>query len=229
MPFELEKVVPWGRSFEEYVSMFSLANRELSMSILGCGDGPASFNCRMHADGGRVISVDPLYHFSGKEIEKRIAATFDTVLEQTEKNRDEFIWQRIKSVQELGEVRKKAMGEFLSDFEQGKSDGRYVSGSLPTLNFAEQEFDLALCSHFLFLYSKQLSRRFHIDSIIELGRVAKEVRIFPILELGAALSRHFAKVCEQLQRNGFFVETIRVDYEFQKGGNRMLQVRRTTD
>ena len=45
--------------------------------------------------------------------------------------------------------------------------------------FADREFDLALCSHLLFLYSEQLTADFHLASIRELCRVAGEVRVFP--------------------------------------------------
>ena len=44
MGFTLDKVVPWGRSYNEYVSMFALSEADLKLPILGCGDGPAEFN-----------------------------------------------------------------------------------------------------------------------------------------------------------------------------------------
>ena len=43
MPFTLDSVVPWGRSFEEYTRMFVLSNEDLKQRILGWSDGPASF------------------------------------------------------------------------------------------------------------------------------------------------------------------------------------------
>jgi hypothetical protein len=42
MPFTLADVVPWGRSFDEYVAMFALVQRDFEDAILGCGDGPAA-------------------------------------------------------------------------------------------------------------------------------------------------------------------------------------------
>ena len=68
MAFILDSVVPWGRSFEEYVRMFDLTEDELGLSILSCGDGPASFNCRMYAQGRRVVSCDPIYQFSAEQL-----------------------------------------------------------------------------------------------------------------------------------------------------------------
>ena len=224
MPFELKQVVPWGRSFEEYASMFSLTDNDLNNKILGCSDGPASFNAQMKKNGQVCISVDPIYKFTAEGIEKRIDESFDEVLSQTRKNKNEFIWQNIKSVEELGKIRKNAMCQFLADFELGKKENRYIAGELPKLKFKNQQFDLALCSHFLFLYSKQFSLNFHVNSIKELCRVAKEVRIFPILELGSKRSRHFEKILEILTGEKYRIEIKTVPYEFQKGGNKILIV-----
>mgnify|MGYP001151519090 CR=1 FL=1 len=62
--FALDTVVPWGRSFDEYVAMFSLSERDLRLPILGCADGRASFNAVLTRRGGNVISVDPICVFS---------------------------------------------------------------------------------------------------------------------------------------------------------------------
>ena len=64
MGMTLDSIVPWGRSFEEYVTMFGLTNTDLTKRILGCGDGPAGFNSELTARGGTVVSLDPIYAFS---------------------------------------------------------------------------------------------------------------------------------------------------------------------
>ncbi len=224
MAFSLDNVVPWGRSFPEYVNMFALSEGDCQKRILGVGDGPASFNAVLSNRGGTVVSVDPLYRFSAEEIRQRIGETFDTVMEQSRQNADEFIWGDIHSVEELGQLRMAAMEEFLSDFSRGRQEGRYREAGLPQLPFGTAEFDLALCSHFLFLYSKLLSLEFHVASVKELCRVAPEARIFPLLELGARPSRHLDPVTRRLEDEGYHVEIKSVPYEFQKGGNRMLRV-----
>jgi len=136
------------------------------------------------------------------------------------------VWSTIETVEELGNIRKKTMEQFIADFETGRIEGRYVTGELPQFNFRDNQFDLALCSHFLFLYSEQLSLKFHIDSIIELCRVAREVRIFPLLELGSKHSRHLDKTRITLEEKGYQTTIKTVDYEFQKGGNQLLKVTR---
>lgn len=103
-----------------------------------------------------MISADPLYQFSPQEIRGRIEATFEQVLSQTRQNSHEFVWKEIRSVEALGQIRMAAMEKFLQDYPLGRQEGRYLNASLPQLPFAGREFDLALCSHFLFLYRWEL-------------------------------------------------------------------------
>jgi hypothetical protein len=224
MSFALDKVVPWGRSFDEYVAMFALMPADFRRRMLGCADGPAAFNAVVNRTGGGVVSVDPLYQFTAEQIRERIDAIFASVLAETERNKEEFVWQHVKSVEELGRMRRDAMDEFLADYEQGNKDFRYVACELPELPFIDKTFELALCSHFLFLYSEQHDLAFHIQSIKELCRVADEVRIFPLLELGSRRSRHLDAVMTWLKREGIASEVVTVGYEFQKGGNQMLRI-----
>ena len=224
--FTLETVVPWGRSFEEYRRMFALSDDDLKGRILGCGDGPASFNAEATRRGGRVISCDPLYALTADQIRERIAATSSDVLEQTTRNAKDFVWSEITSVEELHRVRMAAMNEFLADYDSGRTGGRYVTAAAPFLPFADASFDLAVCSHFLFLYSEQLGEQFHQKAIVELCRVADEVRIFPILALGGAVSPFVTSASEHLRSRKYSVSIDRVPYEFQRGGNEMMRIRK---
>jgi hypothetical protein len=142
--FTLERIVPWGRSFDEYCRMFALRDDELTLSILGCGDGPASFNAEATRRRARVVSCDPIYRWDAARIRDRLEATYEEIIEQTRQNANEFVWTSIRSVDELGRVRMAAMNEFLNDFPAGKAEGRYVVAELPTLPFADRSFDLAL-------------------------------------------------------------------------------------
>lgn len=224
MGFNLQKVVPWGRSLHEYTAMFALSQQDLKKRILGCADGPASFNAELTKRGGHVVSVDPIYHFSADEINTRIDETYLEVLKQVRQNKDEFVWSHIPSVDGLANMRMTAMQAFLVDYASGQKEGRYIEASLPTLPFDDGEYELVLCSHFLFLYSAHFSRDFHIQSIKELCRVGKEARIFPLLQLGATPSPHLEGVLAGLSQDGFVVRVEDVPYEFQKGGNQMLRV-----
>jgi hypothetical protein len=223
--FTLEQVVPWGRSFDEYRAMFALTDADLEGHILGCGDGPASFNAIATQRGAKVVSCDPLYRHTVAEIQARIDETSAEVLDQTRRNRHEFVWDTIPSVEDLGRIRMAAMQEFLRDYPPGVQEGRYVEAELPSLPFGDGEFDLALCSHLLFLYSAQLGETYHNAAVLELCRVAREVRIFPLLALGGSKSPFVDGCAAALRAAGFDVSVERVPYEFQRGGNEMMRIR----
>ena len=145
---ELKNVVPWGRSFDEYKEIFSLTEVDLKKSILGCSDGPASFNAELSGRGGKVVSVDPTYRFSTEQLKNRISEVYDEIMPQMHLNKEKYIWSSIPSVEELGKIRISTMNKFLDDYDIGKEENRYVDGSLPVLNFNDKEFDLALCFSF---------------------------------------------------------------------------------
>lgn len=224
--FTLDQVVPWGRSFDEYRRMFALTEADLRLSIVGCGDGPASFNAEATRRGARVTSVDPIYRWETAQIRERIEHTSEDVLDQTRRNAHEFVWDSIRSVEELGQVRMAAMQDFLDDYGPGKIQGRYVDAGLPMLPFSDGAFDLALCSHFLFLYTTRLGEAFHRSAIRELCRVAEEVRIFPLLALGGDRSPYVEQNVGELRGSGHDVSIEHVPYEFQRGGNQMMRLRR---
>ncbi len=191
---KLENVVPWGRTLEEYELMFSLSDKDKRKKILGCGDGPASFNMEIKKLGGSVVSVDPIYQFSKSQIITRIKEVRSLIMEQIYLNKNEYVWKNIKSPEMLESVRMSAMNAFLSDYDSGRLDSRYIYASLPNLPFQNNEFDLAVCSHFLFLYSEHFSESQHIESILELTRIAREVRIYPLLTLDGRESKHLPVV-----------------------------------
>ena len=220
---DLRQVVPWGRSLNEYVHMFDLTDGDLSSRILDCGGGPASFNAEMHTRGRKVVSCDPIYQYCCEDISRRIDETYEMVLQKTVQSAENFVWREVKSPEHLGLVRMKAMRHFLEDLPLGISQGRYRAAQLPVLPFRDAEFDLALCSHFLFTYSHLLSFEFHCASIRELCRVSSETRVFPLLpNFGNSLSPHLAPLVSLLRAEGYSCEIRLVPYEFQKGADKML-------
>jgi hypothetical protein len=225
MALQLDKVVPWGRSAREYRAMFALGADDLERRILDCGGGPSSFTAEMAQQDRRVTSCDPLYQFSAAEISRQIDETYPRMTALNEATRDNFRWDYYGSPAQLGQIRLQAMHLFLDDYTAGKEQGRYVVGELPALPFPGRSFDLALCSHCLFTYSEQFSTEFHIESLLDMERVAGEVRVFPLLTaFSGDPSPHLSPVMEELRRQGYAVEIRQVDYEFQKGGNQMLRV-----
>jgi SAM-dependent methyltransferase len=225
MSVRLDQVIPWGRSFDEYRRMFDLSPADLRGRILGCGDGPASFNAEATARGGRVTSCDPIYSLSGGAIRGRFDECAGPLMAQVRATPEHYVWTMHRDPDHLLRNRRRAMDAFLADYDSGQRRGRYVAAALPTLPFADGTFDLAVVSHLLFLYSDLLDSTFHERSIRELCRVAREVRIFPLVSLDCAPSPHVERLYAALEQHGFDVQIRRVDYEFVRGADQMMRVR----
>ena len=204
--------------------MFALTAADLRGRILDCAAGPASFNAEATGAGHRVFSCDPLYRFSATEIQSRVERTSYTLISNARAARDRFVWRDIESPEHLGRIRLAAVNRFLADFPLGFGQGRYRTDGLPRLSFENGAFDLALCSHFQFLYSDQLPASFHVNATEEMCRVADEVRVFPLLGAYGVPSPHLEPVIHQLQQLGYSVERRKVPYEFLRGADEMLSV-----
>ena len=227
MSMLLDRVVPFGRSRREYELMFNLTEKDLTKRFLGCGDGPASFNAEMTADSYSVVSIDPLYQFTGQQIKHRFEENLEGVLDQVKATPDRWTWTYHRNIEDLRRNRCWAMDRFLADYDIGRQRGRYRIATLPDLPFRDGEFELALCSHFLFLYSDLYPEDFHVASAIELCRVADEVRIFPLLTLAQHVSPHLAAARAVAASMGIKSTIETVEYELQKGGNQMLRLFRS--
>jgi hypothetical protein len=224
MPVLLKQIIPLGRTLREYELMLALTEADRGLKILGCGDGPASFNAEWTARGGSVVSIDPIYEFGGTEIQQRFDAVIDDVMANVDATSDRWVWDFHRDVAGLRKNRVTAMERFAADYERGKAEGRYQVGELPALTFPDRAFDLALCSHLLFLYAHLLSTEFHVAALKELCRVATEVRVFPLVDMVGQPSSHLDAVRLALASEGIATVLEKVDYEFQRGGNQMLRV-----
>jgi hypothetical protein len=223
MSHSLNDAVPWGRGLGEYERMFALTASDLSAPILGCADGPASFNAEASARGARVVTCDPLYRYSASGIAARIDATHPAMVAHLERRYEDYVWREFDSPARVVEARLTAMDRFLRDYaNSGRGANRYVAGAVPHLPLQDRAFPLALCSHFLFLNAPALSLAFHIAALVDLCRVAREVRVFPLLDMSGTPSALLDPVQEYLRAAGHFTECVRVAYEFQRGGNTMF-------
>jgi hypothetical protein len=224
MAVVLDQIVPWGRSLKEYELMFRLGAGELTAGVLDCGGGPASFTAELATAGVRATSVDPIYTCTGREIQARFEATLEPMLAQVRATPEDWTWSYHRNPATLGANRRAALDKFLADYDTGLRERRYVIGELPALPFDAGSFGLAVCSHLLFLYSDLLDEAFHVRAALEMCRVARETRIFPLLTLRREPSPHLAPVRAALAAAGSTSEIVPVEYELQRGGNQMLRV-----
>ncbi|TGN40743.1 SAM-dependent methyltransferase [Marinobacter confluentis] len=206
--------------------MFDLTPKDLKGRILGVGDGPASFNAELSAKGGQVVSIDPIYKFSGKEIARRIDEITPVMRAELNKHVDNYLWNDFSDVGALVTCRTSSMSIFLEDYENGIREGRYLEGALPRLPDSGF-YDLALCSHLLFLYEENLNFEFHISSLLDMCRVSDEARVYPLVNQAGRPSRFLNPSLRRLYEAGYQCDIVQVGYCFQRGANEMLVVRRT--
>lgn len=224
--FNLSDVLPWGRNLAEYSAMFLLDEIPPSTRILDVGGGPASFNAEMTAHGYRVVSADPLYHFPAEAIRKRIGESRAVMMAGLRSGRDRFKWDFYASPEELETSRMEIMERFLADYPDGLAEQRYVPSALPSLPFADGAFDLVLCSHMMFLYADVLDTAWHLGALAELMRVAQEARFYPLLDLNGNPSPHLPAALDWAKRHNLRADITRCAFEFQKGADQMLTLRR---
>ncbi len=106
----------------------------------------------------------------------------------------------------------------------GKAEGRYIGVADYHLPFADFSFDFALSSHYLFADLDEQTVEFHLAVIRELARVAKEVRIFPLIDREGNTSEFLGPVLLGLQQENYGVEVREVAFHLHKTGNAMLRV-----
>lgn len=222
----LDQVVPFGRSFDEYVRMFALNQANLQGSILSVADGPASFNAEGTEKGYKIESVDPLYCFGADEVRDRFYAVLDNIINQIIASPRDWVWSYHQSPEDLKANRVRVTERFYEDYAVGKREGRYKLGELPALSYESESFDLGLSSHFLFLYSEQKDFDFHVAALEEMLRVCQEVRVFPLLDLQLERSVHLEGAIAHLEEQNYRCDVQTVDYQLQRGGNEMLRIRR---
>ena len=221
---DLERIVFIGRTFEEYLNMFSLSIEELiGKRILDCPAGACSFTAVGNKSGLDVTACDIAYFYSGKELRNKGLRDIEHTMENMKKAKYNFIWDFFKDVESLRKHRLSALESCTDDIE--KSSERYIPVTLPTLPFKDGEFDIVLSAHFLFMYADRLDYEFHKKTINELLRVSKqEIRIFPLVDLEGKRYEYLDKLINYLADNGYIAEEFKVPYEFQTNANSMLKI-----
>jgi hypothetical protein len=211
-----------GYSIDDYIKMFALSDDEIAMRILDCNPGIVAFAAQMHQQHHPVLASDPLYSQPIATIKTLIAKAQDQLLTDLQENPHRYTVS-FNAAQNILADHKKAVEVFLADLPEGLKEGRYATASLPQLPFKNEQFDLALSSHYLFT-NESLSFEFHLEAIQEMARVANEVRIFPLVTAKGELSRHIGDIVSRLQMLNLGVEIKGVVFELQHRGNAMLRV-----
>ena len=221
---DLERIIFIGRTFEEYLNMFSLSIKELKgKKILDCPAGACSFTALGNKVGLDVTACDIAYYHSVEKLENKGLQDIDHAMEQMERAKRNYVWDYFKDIEGLRKQRLSALKDCADDMRE--SSERYVPVTLPSLPFKDGEFDVLLSAHFLFMYDDRLDFQFHLTTLNELLRVTnEEIRIFPLVGLEGKRYEHLDKLINNLTDNGCTVEEVKVPYEFQANANSMLKI-----
>lgn len=220
----MRKLVLWGHDIDEYREMFDLSQDDLNSSILEYGCGPSAVNFQQTQGNHKTVSCDPLFVLDKDTLASKSVMIFADMAAQVKEEQNRFDFSRSGSYENLVAERQEGMKKFFSDYEQGKIQGRYVGITDYHLPFADFSFDFALSSHYLFADLDDQTIEFHLAVIRELARVAKEVRIFPLIDREGNTSEFLGPILLGLQQDNYGVEVREVDFHLHQSGNAMLRV-----
>jgi SAM-dependent methyltransferase len=222
--FQLTSVAFFGRTLEEYLRFFGLAPEALAgRRVLDVAAGPSSFTAEARAQGARAVAVDPLYGLSSDALGAYVQLDYDRVLAEMRRKESLLRYGYFSSFEAAESSRRLAARRFLEDYEDGFLQGRYVSGVLPRLPFADASFDLVLCAHLLFTYARHFDYAWHLSACRELARVsAGEVRLHPLCGPDGKAYPELDRLARDLGDGGIRLRAISVDYEFFAGSGETL-------
>jgi hypothetical protein len=173
------------------------------------------------------VAVDPLYGCTPEALATHVQIDYRRMLKQMREKPELLRFRSFRSIDDAEASRRSAAERFLADYEQHFVHNRYLGAALPQLPFLDGAFDLVLCAHLLFVYAKRFGFEFHLEACRELVRVSRnEVRIHPVVGLGGKRYAELDQLRSALSEEGIASEIVEVDYEFFKGSDSMLVLRR---
>lgn len=169
-PLLKERVWLIGRPAYHHITQFALPVNSDSLRILDVAAGVSDF-MSVWRNG---LAVDPCYGEDYNDL--YTSASHDLFLfaaNQIQNDRNATN-EQIR----LYDMHRQALTGFLIDFGNRSGSIRYRADSLPDLPLVCGSFDLAICSHFLFLYPHD--NEFAVDSIRRVMELTDEFRIWPL-------------------------------------------------
>lgn len=220
----MRRIALWGQHLDEYRDMFGLTAADLSKNFLEYNSGASAFNAELSKLNTKCISCDPWFDLELEELAEKINTNFNNRLKQLENNLQNIDVSRYGSFAKLIAYRRQGIAEFLQDFVKGKDDKRYIGPQGASLPFADFSFDFAVVANNFFADLDYQTVEYHVAIIKELGRVAKDVRIFPLVDVNGVPSSLLGPIIMGLHQDNFGVEVKDVAYHLQPKGNAMLRV-----
>jgi SAM-dependent methyltransferase len=204
--------------------MFDL--RELrGLRVLDCGAGPSTFAHEAARRGAQVIAVDTMYEHDLRCMRMHVSRAAAELRTHLITHIDRYEWSHFRSPDALIEHRLRTLERFESAFASPGRE-RYVSAALPHLPFPDQLFDLALSSHLLFLHSGTLGNESTIEGVQELTRIAREVRLYPLVDMQGQPSQVVPPVLRWARDCGLLVRMVPTAYRIQRSATHFLCIHR---
>lgn len=226
-PPQLEAdVLVSARTLAEYTDMFGLDERDRASRIVDCPGGAASAVAELGAAGGDAIAVDPQYSLGADELRARVLADVERSVTESRRRHPDYDWDVRGGVVGYEEMRRAAAEAMLDDLCARPE--KYVAGALPSLPLASDSADLVLCSHLLFTYADILDFDMHVASLVDMARVAPEVRVYPLVDhSGNPMPEFIRSVISRLKKARLTCRIEPVERPFQLAATTRLVVERT--
>lgn len=220
----MHEVALWGEYIEDYQQMFALDDTDFDLKLLEYGSGATAVNAQLHVRHQSMVSCDALFSLNPDDLTQHVNRHFNQGIQQFKAACSHYDFSAYGSIDGLIEKRQKGVLQFLADYAKGQLEKRYLPLGQDALPFDDFKFDMALSSSFLFSGDEMQDVDFHLNCIRELARVAKEVRIFPLIDRDGQPSPLLGPVLLGLQQSNYGVEIRDVNYLLQLGGHAMLRV-----
>ena len=224
MSLELNRVVFFGRSWNESLAMYALQPEDLeNQRILDCPGGPSGLVAGAIEREIDMLAVDPQYSETAEILEQR--GRDDITLTIAKAKKDPALQMTDSDYKAFEQEKQNALASFIHAYRLHPD--RFVSGALPELPFDDGTFDLVLSGHLLFVYAPRalggimatdaFDLDFHIAAARELIRVGNEVRIFPTYAFTGEVRRQpwVNPVMEALREDGHHVAFLASRWEQQ--------------
>lgn len=214
----------WGYHIDEYQQIFNLDDVAQDTHWLEYQCGITAVNAQRYAQHLKTTSCDPLFSLDKKALVKQAQHSIEKGKRDICENRTHYDFSGYGSAEALLKKRNEGMEQCLADYEKGRIENRYLSIDEQRIPFDDFSFDLALSASYLFNDVVDHHIDFHLQTIQELARVAKEVRIFPLVDQSGRPSAMLGPVLLGLQQRNYGVEIRDVNYRLLRGHHAMLRV-----
>lgn len=213
----------WAHSFQHYLLMFDLKESELEEGIVDVASGASSFAAELRARAYHAVSIDPIYKLTAKEMPDFIEKMLLKLGKRLEKQKITFVWAQTNDLSELMGKQRGIADVFLKDYLQRHAALYYIPQALPTIQL-KKKYGLALCANFLFDGPFEDDFTFQVEALKNMCSIAKEARIFPLINSAGQNATHLAPLMAALQAQGYGIEIREVPFLLQDNANAMLRV-----